>query len=215
MSGYTMADFTITVDAETGHRIMKFATDSNMLPVEQPDMYTSYSGDSWTERYLENMEEDGQPSDYDAYDWSYDSSAVCRKISEAGADDVVNQLSAWGIIRGVEVQSTWSPREYNFATDSYKAVWEFDADKLDEWAAENNFNAAEYVKQYHSSYDGFMSFVEGWMEDERFIEGTTQWLKLAAYIRSELDQDQQRMAMAEVEDEAWDESTTVTLKTED
>ena len=215
MSGYTMADFEVTVDAETGHRIMKFATDSNMLPVEQPDMYHTYNGDWWTERFLENMEEDGQPSDYDDYDWEYDSSAACMKLSQAGAQDVVDQLSAWGIIRSVEVTSTWSPREYNFTTDSYKATWEFDADKLDEWAAENNFNAAEYVKQYHSSYSGFMSFVEDWIEDERYIEGTTQWLKLAAYLRAELDENQQRIAMQEVEDEAWDETTVITRKTED
>jgi hypothetical protein len=215
MSGFTMADFTITVDEETGHRVAKFAVDSNMLPVEQPDMYSTYNGDYFTERYLENMEEDGQPSDYDDYDWTYDSSAVCRKLSEVGAQDVVNQLSSEGIIRSVEVESTWSPREYNFATDSYKAVWEFDLDLLEAWAKENRFNDSEYVKKYHSSYDGFMSYVEDWMEDERYVEGSTLWLTLAAYLRMNLDLVQQEESMREVEYEAWDETTTITLKTED
>lgn len=215
MSGYTMADFEITVDAESGHRIAKFETDSNMLPVEQPDMYTSYNGDCFTEQYLENMEEDGQPSDYDDYDWTYDPAAVCMKLSQAGAEDVVNQLSSDGIIRSVEVLSTWSPREYNFATDSYKAVWTFDLDLLEAWAKENNFNAHDYAQEHHRSYDGFMSFVTGWMEEERYIEGTSLWLTFSAYLRSELDQDQQRYAMQEVEYEAWDETTTITLKDKD
>lgn len=215
MSGFTMADFNITVDAESGHRIAKFAVDSNMMPVEQPDMYSTYDSNYWIEQFLTNMEEAGEPSDYDAYDWTYDSMSVCRKLSEAGAADVVSQLSPWGIIRGVEVESTWSPREYNFATDSYRAVWEFDLDTLNEWITVNNIDIAQYVQKHHSSYDGFMSFVTGWMEDDRYVEGTTQWLKLAAYVRSELDYDQNRMAMGEVTEEAWDESTTVTLKTED
>lgn len=215
MSGYKMADFTITIDEATGHRFAKFETDSNMLPVEQPDMYHSYNGDYFTERYLENMEEDGKPSDYDAYDWTYDSMSVARELSEAGAADVVAQLSDQGIIKSAEVISTYSPREYNFSTDSYRAAWVFDLDLLEAWAKENNFDAHEYAQKYHRSYDGFMSFVTGWLEEERYIEGTTLWLTFAAYLRSELDEDQNREAMREVADEAWGNHTTVTLKTED
>lgn len=215
MSGYTMDDFTVTVDEETGHRIMKFETDSNMLPVEQPDTYGSYNGEYATEQWLEGQEEEGLPTDYDAYDWTYDSAAVIRALGEAGAENVISQLSDAGIVRSVEVLSTYSPRQYNFATDSYRAVWEFDADALDAWCIEHNFDAAEYVQKHHRSYDGFMSFVGSWITDPHYIEGTTQWLKFAAYLRAELDQESQTSAMAEAEFEAYSNSTKAELKTED
>lgn len=214
MSGFTMEDFTITVDSETGHRFAKFETDSNMLPVEQPDTYHTYSNEYAVEQFLEYQDENGEPSDYDDYDWKYDTSAVIRGLGELGAADVISQLGT-DILKTVEVTSTYSPREYNFTTDSYRAVWEFDLDKLEAWAAENNFNARDYAKKHHGSYDGFMSFVEGWLEDERSIEGTSLWLTFAAYIRSELDENQNREAMLDGLSELWDQNMEPTLKTED
>lgn len=214
MSGYTMADFTITVDAESGHRIAKFSTDSNMLPVEQPDTYHVYSNEYAVEQFLENKSEDGEPADYDDYDWTYDTAAVIRGLGEVAAHEIINQLGT-DIIRSITVTDSYSPREYNFTTDSYKADWEFDLDALEAWAAENNFNVAEYVKEHHSSYDGFMSYVEGWIEDERYVEGTTLWLTFAAYLRSELDRDALQMEMMEALSELWDQNMEVTLKTED
>ena len=214
MSGYTMEDFTEEI-REDGHRILKFETDSNMLPIEQPDTYSSYTGDSETEGFLENQADNGESSDYDDYDWSYDVAGVVKALGEAGAEDALSQLSSEGILLSVEVTDTYSPREYNFATDSYKAIWEFDATALDEWCESNSFDPDKYVAEHHASYDGFMSFVTMWMDDQATRPGTIQWLKFAAYLRSELDMEQQVNAMAEAESEAWSQNTTVTPREKD
>lgn len=209
-----MDDFTEEIRVEDGHRILKFTTDSNMLPVCQPDTYSSFTGDSATENFLEYQAEQGKSSNYDDYDWTYDNAAVVKALGEAGAERILSDLSAEGILLSVEVIGSDSPREYNFTTDSYKATWEFDATALDEWCAENGFDPDTYVAEHHASYAGFYSFVESWIKDPTDRPGTIQWLKFAAYLRAEADTEGQFNDMCEAESEAWDNSTTIVPKSE-
>lgn len=197
---------------DSGESIIEFDMDSNCFPVEQPDTYSTYTGDSYTESELEWLAEDGKPSDYDSYSWDYNVAAVVEALGKAGAADIEHQLKAEGIILDVTVISAYSPRYYNYGTDSYKATYRINATKLDAWCVENKFDADAYAKEHHGSYSGFMSFVDGWLADPARRDPTIQWLKVDAYLRAELDLQENQNAMAEAADMAWCENTIYTLQ---
>jgi len=206
-------DITTSVN-EAGETIIEFEMDSNCFPVEQPDTYATYSGDNWHDSELEWLAEEGKPSDYDNYSWNYNVSAVVEALGKAGAEDIEHQLKDGGVVLDVTVSGTYSPREYNFGTDSYKARYTVNATNLDSWCESNGFDPDKYAAEFHCSYSGFMSFVDGWLADSSRREATIQWLKVDAYLRAELDYNANRDAMAEEAGNAWSENTTYTLNEE-
>lgn len=207
----------ITVN-EDGDRIVELDIWSNLLPHLNVDTYSCFNGDSWVENELEHFGsgESEAPYDsdqYDDYEWDYDHPAIIKELAEASAGNALEQLSGDGILLGVEVKDTSSPREYNFTTDSYSAIWTVNLSKLEAWAAEHGFEAEAYVREHHSSRSGFMSFVDRWLEDEP--EDTALWLMLDAYMREELDRDSQFYAVCEVEWDAYNDHTTITRVKDD
>jgi len=211
----TLRDEEITRSVnEAGEAIIQFEMDSNCFPVEQPDTYSTYTNDYWLESELEYKAEQGEPSDYDAYNWDYNVSAVIEELGKAGAADIEQQLKDGGVILAVEVTGTYSPREYNFKTDSYKAKYTVNATALDRWCESNGFDPDKYAAEFHGSYSGFASYVDGWLEDSSRRDATIQWLKVDAYLRAELDLDANRDAMQETVDQAWSDNTTYTLQDE-
>lgn len=202
----------ITVN-EDGDRIVELDIWSNLLPHLSIDTYSTFTGDGWLESELEHFGSGDSDAPYDSdqyddYEWSYDHPAILKVLAEASAGDVLDQLAGQGILLMVEVKDTSSPSEYNFTTDSYSAIWTVNLTKLEAWAAENGFEAQAYATEHHGSYDGFMSFVDRWLEDEP--EDTKLWLMLDAYFRAELDSDSQFNAVCEVEWEAYSDHTTIT-----
>jgi hypothetical protein len=203
---------------ENGEKFVTLEVGSNLLAHLNVDTYSCFNGDSWVEQELEHFGsgESEAPYDsdnYDDYEWNYDHAAILKDLAEASASNVLEQLSHDGIIESIEVQGVDSPREYNFITDSYTALWTLNLTKLDGWAAENNFNAEEYLSEFHGSRSGFMSFVPSWFRDAP--EDTTLWLKLDAYLRAELDTDSQFYAVAEAEWEAYENNVSITRNAKD
>jgi hypothetical protein len=196
---------------EDGETIVEIVLDSNLLPVLNIDTYQCFNGDSWVESEIEHfMEETGKDLDYDDFEWQYDHAGIVKALAEASAETVLDQLASDGVITGVDVQSVYSPREYNFATDSYRALWTVNLSKLDQWCKESAFDPDAFATEHYSSYDGFISFVPAMLEDDR--EGTVIWLKIDAYLRSEYDEERSFYNVAEAEWEAYSNNVTVTPK---
>lgn len=207
-----MSEFEISESVnEDGETIVEIKLDSNLLPVLNIDTYQCFNGDSWVEQEIEGYNEnEGTDLGYDDFDWNYDHAGIVKALAEASAETVVDQLATDGVITGVDVKSVYSPREYNFATDSYCAVWTVNRSKLEAWCKETAFDADAFAKEHYSSYDGFISFVPSMLRDDR--EGTTLWLMIDAYMRSEYDEERGFLHVAEAEWEVYQNNVTVTPK---
>jgi len=210
---YKKSEIAIAVNDE-GVDVLELEVSSNTLPGVTVDTYQTFTGDSSDQNFLDYQSEQGEPSDYDDYDWDYDNAAVHRELAEASIEAIIAQLGGKGVIESIELTSTWSPKEYNFKTDSYNALYTIDPAKLEEWADEN-FKLEEYLKEYHQSYDGYADFVGMYLEDPETQWGTLIWLKLAAYVRAELDGEAYMNYMCEREGEIWSNNTTVTPRNKD
>lgn len=207
-----MSEFVISESVnEDGETIVEIELDSNLLPVLNIDTYQCFNGDSWVESELESFsEEEDKDLGYDDFEWQYDHAGIVKALAQASAETVLDQLATDGVITGVDVQSVYSPREYNFATDSYRALWTVNLSKLEAWCKESAFDADAFAKEHYSSYDGFMSFVPSMLRDDR--EGTTVWLMIDAYMRSEYDEERGFLHVAEAEWEAYQNNVIVTYK---
>lgn len=213
---YTESEFTRTVDAD-GAELVSFEVDSNTLPYVEVDTYGMHNGDNWTENTLENFGsgESDAPYDspnYDDYEWDYDHAGIIKGLAETSIREILDQLAGDGVIKSIEFISTYSPREYNFTSDSFKARWTINLAKLTKWCDDAGFDPDEYAREFHSSYSGFISFVDGWLSDPDRRPGTVLWLRLCAYLRAELDEESLKMALWEDEDSIYDENVTITRK---
>lgn len=203
----------ITLGADEHNRLtLTLDISSNTLPGVTVDTYQTFTGDSSDQMFLENQMEQGESGEYDDYDWEYDNAAVHKGLAEASIEAIVDQFCKPGgaeIIQSIEFDSTWSPKEYNFKTDSYTARYVLNVLELERWAG-NNFSLPDYVRDFHQSYDGYMDFVSTYLEDPDTRVGTIIWLKLAAYFRAELDTEAYMNYMSERESEIWSSNTKVT-----
>ena len=115
----------ITLGADEHNRLtLTLDISSNTLPGVTVDTYQTFTGDSSDEMFLEGQTENGESGEWDDYDWTYDNDAIHRGLAEASIEAIVDQFCKPGgaeIIQSIELLSTWSPREYNFKTDSYTA----------------------------------------------------------------------------------------------
>lgn len=190
-----------------GEQLLILSIDSNTLPGVTVDTYSSFTGDGVEEQLLEDV--DGE---YDDYNWEYDSAAVLHGLALASIAEVRKQTAADGIFEAIEFESTWSPKEYNFRTDSYRATYVVNYAKLRTWAAAAKFDPEAYAALHHASRDGFASWVPGYLEDSATREGTILWLTIAAYIRDTLDTEAYMFALLSEADELWSAHTTFTLR---
>lgn len=218
-----------TVNLEvTDEGELRIHLDSEMLPGVTVDTYQTFSGDSWTESELDYIATEGVPEwlvshpaarrakvspEWGDFDWDYDNRAILHGLSEAAADDLVN---AGGcdfpqIITGAEVAGVWSPRTYNFATDSFTVWLTLDTDELVAATDDVDTEALEgWARDVWCSRDGFHSRIPRYFEDEP--EWATVWASIAwVLIDSEYDG---LMAVAEAEHEVYAEHVTMTPRPE-
>lgn len=182
-----------------------------MLAGVHIDTYQMLNGDSWGDSELEWLDSEGQPSDYDDYDWTYDHAGICRDFAAASVAALLDQLDR-SILVDAKVLDVGSPREYNFTSDWYEADWTVDMDALDAWLDAHEWSLDAYVAEHHGSYDGFYSHIPGRLSDPKQRDWTVFFLKLDAYVRAELDTDEYNSALWEAETMVYAENTTYTLR---
>lgn len=197
---------------ESGDLIVNLNLDSNMLPHLNVDTYQSFTGDYFVESEVDyRHEEYGTSPDVDGYDVTYDHSKINEGLGKLAADVLMAHTPSDGVIESCEYLSSYSPRYYNFETDSFNADYEINATRLDAWVTETGLSINDYAQEHFRSRDGFLSFIPGRMLDPDTADECHFWLALHAWMNSELDGDEMGMSMHEHVEEVYREAITIEL----
>jgi len=200
--------------SEQGNRIVKLAIDSNLLPVITVDTYQTFNGD-WcieqlTESEAEHYELNREDIDVEVTDFI----DMLRAYSEAALKAVQGQMNGDMVEFSDSVNSVYSPRYYNFETDSFNTDISVDLDQLVAWIKLEHGSVIPaleaYADMHFKSRSGFISFVTGALYDERRL-GTLIWLGVHMYLADRLDWDQFYSDMTEMEYDIRTEHSTVTI----
>lgn len=108
--------------------------DSRDLPYTI-DMYTTFTMDTAEEYEREYISErDGVALEDidDKYHIEYDADGWRDALAEKSVELIERELMG-DIVKSIALESSQSPRFYNYTTDSYIATWAYNADKLREW----------------------------------------------------------------------------------
>lgn len=210
---------------EQGDRIVSFDIDSNMLPHISIDTYAMFNGDGPLDYEVESAAEFYELDTDDLEITVNTFGSILRALSERAVETLNDQCDAWtgsvadgtggDIVEFGDVRSTYSPKFYNFATDSFKSEVTINLTRLIRWLRQQGTPIVEAVERYgndnFSSYSGFISFVTGAMHDERRV-GTLIWLGLHWYLSETLDPETCFYAVAEAEHEAYAENSTISIE---
>lgn len=196
---------------EAGHKTATINVDSSNLPYVTVDTYSTFTGEGWWESTVDHLVET-HGRDMPEVDYEVDH----RKLLELLAENARDSLEA--CLPGVdpvvtlgEVTGVFSPRAYNFSTDSYNAHYTIDLELMEEWITEHEWDHEAYGLEHFSSYDGFHSYVPRWLNDEDYAVGVRLWLFLHAYIAEEVDRDEMFYALFEEDWSIFDQACTVTV----
>ena len=92
-------------------------------------------------------------------------------------------------VESIEFEGVYSPREYNFSTDSINVKVTIDTTVIAEYVRDNKESFAEYIKERFTSRSGFSSFysndVDVWINE--YTDGLTDFSKKAVHIGAVLD----------------------------
>lgn len=115
------------------------------------DMYSTFTTDSCEENILQWQEDDGKPSDYDSYDWTYDMDEIHNWLGKLWCEFVLDKYNQFMkddiIIKDCKVLSIHRPKYYNYTTDSADIEVEFDARKLNAFIKRNKKLYMEFCER--------------------------------------------------------------------
>lgn len=211
---------------DDGDRIIKMSIGSNMLPHITVDTYQMWTTDSHEEMELDYliMEkgydlEGGWGTDYDV---TYDHAKILEGLAESCVNAMNDQDYGDMPFTVGEVTSAYSPSAYNFETDSFTADYELNVNRLIHWARnreewqgmklEDAIDA--YLRERYTSYDGFISYVTGALEDNSYRgerTATLVWGLLHAWMEFEFDRDAWLMGMYDGLTELYMDTVTFQL----
>lgn len=101
------------------------------------DTYNLFNFDSEIEMILLDQNEDNKPSDYDDYEWTFETKEYVQALAE-NWQHLLNKYILDEVILSVELEGeAYSPREYNFSTDNCAVIFTVDVDKLNEYIDRN------------------------------------------------------------------------------
>lgn len=171
------------------------------------DTYGVLTGEGADDQQIEYLREEYKNDSltYDDFNWSYDHGAIVRDFARVSINYLFNELITHGngMITSITLESSGSPKYYNYTTDHYVAVYEYNTVKLHDYIAQNYDAVLEKVR----TYDSVMSYtpVDDISKDDLAHAG------LCHYIDNTIDREHYNMHMWEHETEVYYENTTVTL----
>lgn len=169
------------------------------------DTYGVFDGNHADDMLINDYnEEHGTEYNYDDFEWDYNHDQIVKDLAELRAGFLENESEA---IQKVVTLRTGSPKFYNFSTDY--AIYEvtYDENLVGKYVEENK---EDYDKWYRDS--GWYEHTE-WMDDEdRRKEENIAISKLDYYLNKTIDSDTAYYALAEREDEVYENNTKMTLK---
>ncbi len=84
------------------------------------DMYQTFTGDDTDTMLVDDYNEQNDTDlQYDDFDWTYNTNAVCEGLAHASIDYIYTTLPNNDIIQSITFDSICRPMYYNYTTDSY------------------------------------------------------------------------------------------------
>ena len=176
-----------------------------------PDTYHLFNGDYEDERTLEWYgEETGLDIQWDDLDWDYNHSEIVRDLAESCMNWIAATLMEAGLesVTDVKLLDTWSPREYNFTSDGFEMEFTCDPEELRELT--QDFDVDEWAAKYYRSYDGFMSFVTGRMNDPEWRAQYDGEFRIQSLLMAQNESESWWLSVLEDVTEAYMNNTVVT-----
>lgn len=168
---------------------MRITIDSAMLPGLSIDTYSTFPTDVKEEDYLDGINSDIEDAigfshpmiesaditlDMDHVDFGTDMEGYLHGLAEAVVSAVTDEFP---FIEGAKVLSVYSPKEYNFSTDSFSAKWTINVEKMIEWIGDEDVEDIEaWARERYASRSGFVSRIPTYFR-ERY-----SWAIVWAYI---------------------------------
>ena len=175
---------------------LKVTIDSSMLSGVTVDTYSTFTGDSFTDQTIEyfsenlvvdypiNSEMDFAPNvTSDDIDFKFDFEKILKELAETAAEGFAEHCA---FVENFDILSTFSPRAYNFSTDSFNATWTIDIDMLsremsDAGIVDDIDIAQQWALTEYESCSGFISYIPDYFEDNR--GWALVWAYLDRYLR--------------------------------
>lgn len=112
------------------------------------DMYATFTSDSAEENILENLREENPAITYDDLDWTYDHETVHRELADLWCEFVLENIPA---ITQATTTSIYSPKYYNYTTDSADIDITYDSSIIDTYIQEHAPQYLAYCRDrsYH------------------------------------------------------------------
>lgn len=144
---------------KTPHTMLKHKNIESFLPV-----FNGFYNTLFEPNEEEVIEE---PFTYDNYTFDY--AGYRTDVSKECVGVIENELKHIGIDVTITYQSLYSPKEYNFTSDSINVKYKVKNPKqINDYLLANIEAFTAYIKRKYTSYDGFSSF---WSNDAKV------WLK--------------------------------------
>lgn len=169
------------------------------------DTYCMFNGETVDDMLIEDYnEEHNTDYNYDDFEWDYDHAQIVKDLAERRAEFLESESPA--IHKCVSV-STGSPREYNFSTDYAMFEITYGDDLVEKFIKENQ---EDYDKFYRDS--GWHEHTEWRDDDDEQKEENIAISKLDYYLNKTIDHDTAYYALADYEQEIYENNTKMTLK---
>lgn len=170
------------------------------------DTYQTFTGDQVDENLVDFYNED-KGTDYtpDDFEWDYDMTGIVKDLAKLRAKALEQDSD---VIQSVKVVGTYSPKEYNYQTDSADFEITYDEQTVYDYIEKH---ATEYAEWYKDS--GWYSATE-WRDDDEHKEQNRETARLAYYLNKTMDHDTAYYALAEYEYDIYYEHITMKLNKE-
>ena len=206
-----------TVTLESGDVVATLNIGSNMLPHVTVDTYGTFDGSSFFAMETENWVDEHGFNDDEVDVRLTDSDAILRGLGEVMLAEMSNQLEPWVpnpddrvIVTPGELTSVYSPRYYNFQTDSFAADYAVNLTALSEWLTDFGFDGEAleaWGRRQWASRDGFFSFIPSRLDSSDERTETLAWLATYLYLEQTLDAEALMYAGAEREGDLYMNNT--------
>ena len=169
------------------------------------DTYQLFNGDSADNAYIEyyNDEHDTDYT-YDNFEWSYDHKQIVKELAESSREWLLENVVGKVVVGIGEILGTYSPKEYNFTTDSWESEWDIDEKELSKYI---ETNAEKYKNWYNDN--SWKEHIE-WRDD---ADPQKRELEICAmlefYLANEFSADAYKESMWESEFDIYSENTEV------
>ena len=211
---------------DDGDRYVKMEIGSNMLPKITVDTYQKFTPDRHEESEMEYLDNEcgydmGEYGNH--FDTTYDMSSVLPTLAEWCVDAMNGMAYHDAPYEVGKVLSTYSPRYYNFETDSFTAEYTLNLSMLIRWATEVRRDngsteplwqeVENFLRYRFSTRDGFISHVTPALNDHRRIP-TLVWGLFYWWMEEEFEEETWFYSMLEKDYNLWSEVVTIQLTEE-